>query len=151
MQHATGFGVAEAFAFSQATSPGTTPPADLAPRPLPAQALDYASGYLLAFGIISALYHREVSPSIGPQRVDVSLAGVGLWTRSFGQRESWHAGHDAPTETLQQEGKIAGTTDKEGAKRTWVKHAAVFEGLEAITYDRVPTGLACDEPEWLPR
>jgi crotonobetainyl-CoA:carnitine CoA-transferase CaiB-like acyl-CoA transferase len=53
------------------------------PCPLPAQALDHASGYLLAFGIIRALSRRLAGG--GSQRVRVSLARTGRWIEDLGR------------------------------------------------------------------
>ncbi|KAH7478019.1 hypothetical protein FOMA001_g10440 [Fusarium oxysporum f. sp. matthiolae] len=52
-------------------------------RPTPCQALDHAGGYLLASGIMAALYRRSVQG--GSYRVDVSLAGTMKYLRSMGQ------------------------------------------------------------------
>jgi crotonobetainyl-CoA:carnitine CoA-transferase CaiB-like acyl-CoA transferase len=72
VQTASGFNHAEAEAAGEAT-----------PKPLPAQALDHASGHLLAFGIIAALLRR--ADEGGLFRVRVSLARTGLWLRSLGR------------------------------------------------------------------
>ena len=65
MQTASGFNVAEAEAA------GAEPP-----KPLPCQALDHASGYLLAFGTLAALLRRAEEG--GSWHVRVSLAGTAL-------------------------------------------------------------------------
>jgi crotonobetainyl-CoA:carnitine CoA-transferase CaiB-like acyl-CoA transferase len=72
VQTATGFNTAEAAAFGETR-----------PRPLPAQVLDHASGYLLALGIASALI-RQIAEG-GSWRVHVSLVRTGLWLRSLGR------------------------------------------------------------------
>ena len=54
-------------------------------RVLPCQALDHASGYFLATGIVAALYKRATEG--GSYEVDVSLAGTGKYLRSLGQYE----------------------------------------------------------------
>ncbi len=56
---------------------------DAAPRPLPCQALDHASGALLAFGVTAALCRRVTEG--GSWHVRVSLAGTGRWLRSLGR------------------------------------------------------------------
>ncbi len=53
------------------------------PRVLPCQALDHASGALLAFGILAAL-HRRMTEG-GSWHVRVSLAGTGRWLRGLGR------------------------------------------------------------------
>ena len=53
------------------------------PRHLPAQAIDYVSGYLLAFGIMTALSRRATEG--GSYLVRVSLAQTGRWIQSLGR------------------------------------------------------------------
>lgn len=75
VQTATGFNVAEAQA---AGIEG--------PKELPCQALDHASGYLLAFGILMARL-RQASEG-GSWLVRVSLAATGRWIWNLGRVES---------------------------------------------------------------
>jgi crotonobetainyl-CoA:carnitine CoA-transferase CaiB-like acyl-CoA transferase len=77
VQTASGFNVAEAEAFG---SPE--------PRPLPAQVLDHASGYLLAFGIMTALRRRAAQGD--SWHVRVSLAQTAHWLRGLGRIEGMH-------------------------------------------------------------
>ena len=56
---------------------------DHKPRPLPCQALDHASGALLAFGVQVALHRRATVG--GSWHVRVSLAATGKWIRSLGR------------------------------------------------------------------
>ncbi|MFN6994456.1 MAG: CoA transferase, partial [Aquincola tertiaricarbonis] len=72
VQTATGFNLAEALAAGSHT-----------PRALPLQILDYAAGYLLAFGAQAALWRQQHEG--GSWHVQVSLAGVGAWLRSLGR------------------------------------------------------------------
>ncbi len=55
------------------------------PKPLPCQALDHASGYLLAFGAMAALLRRAEEG--GSWLVRVSLAGTGEWIKRLGRVE----------------------------------------------------------------
>jgi crotonobetainyl-CoA:carnitine CoA-transferase CaiB-like acyl-CoA transferase len=55
------------------------------PRPLPAQALDHAAGYVMAFGAITALACRCTEG--GSWHVRVSLAQTGKWLRQLGRIE----------------------------------------------------------------
>lgn len=55
------------------------------PRPLPCQALDHASGYLLALGAMAALLRRAEEG--GSWLVRVSLAGTGEWLKRLGRVE----------------------------------------------------------------
>ncbi|MCC6719534.1 MAG: CoA transferase [Acetobacteraceae bacterium] len=72
VQTATGFNHAEAEAA------GTT-----TPKPLPCQALDHASGYLLALAALAARLRQ--SREGGSWKVSVSLATTGNWLRSLGR------------------------------------------------------------------
>ncbi|CAN5492153.1 CoA transferase [soil metagenome] len=72
VQTATGLNVAEAEAFGSPT-----------PKALPIQILDYAAGYLLAFGASAALLRQARHG--GSWHVRVSLAGVATWLRRFGR------------------------------------------------------------------
>ena len=72
VQTASGFNAAEAEA------------ADMdGPKPLPAQVLDHASGYLLAYGAMTALLRQRRDG--GSWLVRVSLAQTGYWLRSLGR------------------------------------------------------------------
>jgi crotonobetainyl-CoA:carnitine CoA-transferase CaiB-like acyl-CoA transferase len=53
------------------------------PKPLPAQVLDHATGYLLAYATMSALLRRAREG--GSWHVRGSLAQTGYWLRSFGR------------------------------------------------------------------
>lgn len=75
VQTATGFNLAEAQAAGD--------PA--APKALPMQILDEATGYLIAFGAAAAL-HRQLREG-GSWHVQVSLAQTGHWLRSLGRVE----------------------------------------------------------------
>jgi hypothetical protein len=85
VQTASGFNHAEAVAA------GVKPP-----KVLPCQALDHASGFLLAFGTMAALLRRAEEG--GSWLVKVSLAGTGWWLRNLGRLEN---GFAAPVPTMQ--------------------------------------------------
>lgn len=72
VQTATGFNHAEGIAAGSA-----------APRALPMQILDYASGFLMAFGAQAALLRRAREG--GSWQVRVSLARTGDWLRGMGR------------------------------------------------------------------
>ncbi|QDQ25401.1 CoA transferase [Chitinimonas arctica] len=72
LQSACGFNHAEAEAAGQD-----------APRPLPMQVLDHASGYLMALGAMAAL-HRRANEG-GSWHVRVSLAQTAHWLRGLGR------------------------------------------------------------------
>ncbi|PNY25132.1 Uncharacterized protein TCAP_04940 [Tolypocladium capitatum] len=100
-----------------------------AARPTPCQALDHASGHLLAAGIAAALYRRGTQG--GSWQVDVSLAGVMKYLRSLGQYPG-DTGFacadvdepaDAPAEMLE-------TRETGFGRMTAVRHSAEVEGME---------------------
>jgi len=72
VQTASGFNAAE----GEAAGEG-------GPKPLPAQVLDHATGYLLAFATMSALLNRARDG--GSWHVRASLAQTGYWLRSLGR------------------------------------------------------------------
>ncbi|MBV1878736.1 MAG: CoA transferase [Pseudomonadales bacterium] len=74
VQTATGFNLAEAEASGSKT-----------PKPLPVQILDYASGFLMAFGAQVALLRRATEG--GSWHVQVSLAQTARWLRAMGRRD----------------------------------------------------------------
>ena len=53
------------------------------PKPLPAQVLDHATGYLMAFGAMTALKRRATEG--GSWLVRCSLAQTGHWFRNLGR------------------------------------------------------------------
>src|SRR5207253_6569210 len=72
VQTASGFNAAEAEASGASE-----------PRPLPAQVLDHATGYLMAFAAMSALARRAQRG--GSWHVRLSLAQTGYWLRRLGR------------------------------------------------------------------
>ena len=72
VQTASGFNAAEAEAFGASE-----------PKPLPAQALDHATGYLMAFAAMAALIRRAEHG--GSWHVRVSLAQAAAWLRRLGR------------------------------------------------------------------
>ena len=73
LQTAMGFNHAEAACESSSA----------APRPLPMQILDYATGHLMAFAVSAAL-HRQAREG-GSWHARLSLAQTGQWLRSLGR------------------------------------------------------------------
>jgi crotonobetainyl-CoA:carnitine CoA-transferase CaiB-like acyl-CoA transferase len=60
------------------------------PKPLPCQALDFGSGYLMALGAMAALHKRATVG--GSWRVRVALARTGRWLQSLGRIENGFTG-----------------------------------------------------------
>jgi crotonobetainyl-CoA:carnitine CoA-transferase CaiB-like acyl-CoA transferase len=130
-QTASGLNVAEAAAAGQAT-----------PRALPAQALDHASGYLMAFGAMAAL-HRRASLG-GSWHVRVSLAGTGHWLRGLGRIEGGCSaadpGFDDVADLLEDSASPHG-------RITAVRHAARLSATPA-QWARPAVALGTHPPIW---
>ncbi|KAF9879305.1 CoA-transferase family III [Colletotrichum karsti] len=118
-----------------------------AARPTPCQALDHAGGYLLATGVLVALYKRATQG--GSWKVDVSLAGVMKYLRSLGQYEGdsgfdskdYEKPDDVPKEYFE-------TRETGFGSMTAIKHSAHVEGVE-VGWDIMPKPLGSDSPEWI--
>jgi crotonobetainyl-CoA:carnitine CoA-transferase CaiB-like acyl-CoA transferase len=87
VQTATGLNFAEAEAAGEAN-----------PRPLPCQAIDHASGYLMALGAIAALIRRTEQG--GSFLVRVSLARTQWWLRQMGRVANGFACSDPKLEDI---------------------------------------------------
>lgn len=107
MQTASGFNHAEGVAAGQ---PG--------PKPLPCQALDHASGYLLAFGTLAALLRRAAEGS--SWRVAVSLAGTGQWLRGLGRLAG---AFGVPVPNFDSLADLLETTDSGFGRLTALRHS----------------------------
>ncbi len=68
------------------------------PKPLPAQILDHASGYLIAYGAMTALMRQRREG--GSWHVRVSLAQTGRWLRSLGRIDGMNAHDPARNDVL---------------------------------------------------
>jgi crotonobetainyl-CoA:carnitine CoA-transferase CaiB-like acyl-CoA transferase len=131
VQTATGFNYAEARAFG---SEG--------PRPLPCQALDHASGYLLALGTLTALL-RQLQEG-GSWRVRVSLARTGLWLRALGTLPE---GLSCPEpEPADSEGFLEKLESGFG-ELTVIRHAAKLSHTPA-RWERPSMPLGSHPPVW---
>ncbi|GLC91326.1 CoA transferase [Cupriavidus sp. TA19] len=134
VQTATGFNHAEAGAAGSDT-----------PRPLPAQVLDHAAGYLLAFGAMAALQRRAVEG--GSWHVRVSLAQVGQWLRGQGRVPE---GLKAPEQKIDDVADLLEAVPSGFGMLTVVRHAAQLSETPARwTLPSEPLGTHA--PVWLPR
>jgi crotonobetainyl-CoA:carnitine CoA-transferase CaiB-like acyl-CoA transferase len=105
-----------------------------APRPLPCQALDHASGYLLALGAMAALLRRATEG--GSWLVRVSLAGTGEWIRRLGRIEGGLAAPGIADAAPFLEESASGF-----GRMTAVRHGAVLSGTPAgWTLPAMPLG-----------
>jgi crotonobetainyl-CoA:carnitine CoA-transferase CaiB-like acyl-CoA transferase len=109
VQTASGFNAAEAQPFG-------------APRPkeLPAQALDHATGYLLAFAVMTAL--KRQAEEGGSWHVRVSLAQTGHWLRHLGRIN----GMSCPNPKFDDVRDLLEETPSGFGRLTAVRHAAVM-------------------------
>jgi crotonobetainyl-CoA:carnitine CoA-transferase CaiB-like acyl-CoA transferase len=109
-----------------------------APKPLPAQALDHASGYLLAFGIMAALRRRAIIG--GSWEVRVSLARTGFWLRGLGRIDGFCCPEPCFADLLE-------TTSSGFGALTAVRHAARMSETPP-RWSRPSVPLGTDPPAW---
>lgn len=110
VQTATGFNIAEATAFEQQQ-----------PKPLPVQILDYATGFLMAFGAQAALYKQQTEG--GSYHVELSLARTALWLKEMGQSKE-HLDIETPDLPA-----FLQACESSYGKLMALPHAAVFNDL----------------------
>jgi crotonobetainyl-CoA:carnitine CoA-transferase CaiB-like acyl-CoA transferase len=130
-QTATGLNHAEAEAAGQT-----------APKALPCQALDHGSGYLLAFGALTALMRRMQEG--GSWHVQVSLARTGRWLRDLGRVEN---GLAIPGPTKQTVADLLEVGDSGWGRLHAVRHAAVLSETPA-RWERPPMPLGTHPAAW---
>lgn len=131
VQTTSGFNMAEAEAAGEAK-----------PRPLPMQALDHATGYLLATGIMAALHRRATEG--GSWQVQVSLARTGHWLRGLGRITN---GFDRPDQTRSDVADLMETTQSGFGEMTALRHAALLSATPAH-WVRPSVRLGTHRPEW---
>jgi crotonobetainyl-CoA:carnitine CoA-transferase CaiB-like acyl-CoA transferase len=131
VQTASGFNDAEAAAAGIAV-----------PRPLPAQALDHATGYLMAFAVMSALRRRATEG--GSWHVRLSLAQTGKWLRGLGRVDD---GLLAPDPSFQDVADLTETCDSGFGRLTVVRHAARLS-LTPVRWELPAMPLGSHPPVW---
>jgi crotonobetainyl-CoA:carnitine CoA-transferase CaiB-like acyl-CoA transferase len=131
VQNASGINVAEAEA---AGVP--------APKELPAQALDHASGYLMAFGALMALARKAKEG--GSWHVRVSLAQTGHWLTQLGRLDR---GFACPEPTGEELKAHVDEADTPFGRLTFVRHAARLSDTPAF-WARPPVKLGTHAPMW---
>ncbi|WP_420348117.1 CoA transferase [Pelagibius sp.] len=106
------------------------------PRELPCQALDHASGYLMALGAIAALVRRAREG--GSWHVRVSLARSGRWLQSLGRIAG---GHDCPEPGERYLESLMETQDSGFGRLSAIRHAAEMSQTPArFARPSVPLG-----------
>lgn len=110
VQNANGMNVAEAAAAGEDT-----------PRPLPCQALDHATGYLMAFGAMVALKRRVTEG--GSWHVRCSLAQSGYWFQNLGRIEG---GLSVPDPGFEDVRDLMDDSASGFGQLTSVRHSAIM-------------------------
>jgi hypothetical protein len=128
VQTASGFNHAEAEAAGQAS-----------PKVLPCQAIDHASGYLLAFGALAALHRRATEG--GSWHVEVSLARTGRWIRDLGRVPDGLRCVAPSADGLMEE------RDTGFGRQRAVRHAARL-AVTPARWDRPAMPLGSHKPVW---
>ncbi|MFP6558209.1 CoA transferase [Paraburkholderia sp. B3] len=113
-----------------------------APRPLPCQALDHATGYLAAFGAMVALARRATEG--GSWHVRVSLAQTGRWLQTMGRVEE---GQRVPDPQAQDVADCLETMDSPFG-RLRVAASAERLSLTPAHFARPPVPIGTDAPAW---
>jgi crotonobetainyl-CoA:carnitine CoA-transferase CaiB-like acyl-CoA transferase len=132
VQNASGINHAEAEAAGIATGP----------KELPAQALDHATGYLMAFGAMMALARKAREG--GSWHVRVSLAQTAHWLTQLGRLPK---GFDCPDPKHADVADLLDEMDTPQGRLTFVKHAAVLSETP-VSWARPPVPLGTHAPVW---
>lgn len=117
-----------------------------AARVLPCQALDHGSGYLLATGIMAALYKQATEG--GSYEVKVSLAGVMRYLRSLGQYEGKTGFDRKDFKRPEDVNEYLETRQTDFGELQAVRHTARINELD-IGWEHMPKPLGSDEAVWL--
>ncbi len=112
------------------------------PKELPAQALDHASGYLMAFGAMMALVRKEREG--GSWHVRVSLAQTGHWLTGLGRLPGGFDCHDPKHADV---GDLLEEADTPFGRLTFVRHAARLSETPP-RWERPPVPLGTHAPVW---
>lgn len=112
------------------------------PKELPAQAIDHATGYLMALGIMTALLNKAREG--GSWHVRVSLAQTGHWLKSLGRVEN---GFACPEPTGDELKPLTYEIDTPAGRLTYVRHSAQLSETPAH-WLRPPVPLGTHAPVW---
>ena len=132
VQNASGINHAEAEAAGTTTGP----------KELPAQALDHATGYLMAFGAMMALARKAREG--GSWHVRVSLAQTAHWLTQLGRLPK---GFDCIDPKHADVADLLDEMDTPQGRLTFVKHAALLSETPAM-WARPPVPLGTHAPVW---
>jgi crotonobetainyl-CoA:carnitine CoA-transferase CaiB-like acyl-CoA transferase len=131
VQNANGLNIAEAEAAG-----------DDKPWPLPCQELDHATGYLMAFGAMTALKRRAIEG--GSWHVLCSLAQTGHWFRHLGRIEG---GLKLADPSLDDVRDLLEESPSGFGRLTSVRHSAIMSETPA-RWIRPSTPLGTHTPQW---
>ena len=109
---------------------------------MPAQAMDHASGYLLALGAMAALHRRAIEG--GSWHVQVSLARTGQWIRELGRLPDGLAAHDPTQDDVAD---LLEEANSGFGRLTGVRHAAQLDGTPT-RWDRPSVPLGTHPAAW---
>jgi crotonobetainyl-CoA:carnitine CoA-transferase CaiB-like acyl-CoA transferase len=112
------------------------------PRALPCQALDHASGYLMALGTMIALLRRAREG--GSWHVRVSLAQAGRWLTGMGRLDDGPGGPDLELDDVRD---LLEETDSGFGRLTAVRHAGGLSETPAH-WARPAMPLGTHAPAW---
>ncbi|HEY5827150.1 MAG TPA: CoA transferase [Hyphomicrobiaceae bacterium] len=124
--------------YAEADAAGVLPK----PKELPAQALDHAAGYLMAFGAMMALARKAREG--GSWHVQVSLARTGHWLKDLGRLDG---GLACPDPAFADVGDLLDQMDSSQGRITYVRHAARLSETPAH-WSRPPVPLGPHAPVW---
>jgi len=110
------------------------------PELQPAAVTDYTTGYLAAYGALTALTRRAVEG--GSYWVRVSLARTGMWVRSLGRLES------APTTGLDPRALRFSSVDTAWGPLAHLSAAVAFDG-QPLQWQRPPAPLGSHSPTFV--
>jgi crotonobetainyl-CoA:carnitine CoA-transferase CaiB-like acyl-CoA transferase len=112
------------------------------PKELPAQALDHATGFLMAFGATMALLRKMREG--GSWLVRVSLAQTAHWLTQLGQMEG---GFDCPEPGEAEIEALRDAMDTPLGRLSFIRHAALLSETPA-RWSRPPVALGTHAPVW---
>ena len=112
------------------------------PKELPAQALDHASGYLMAFGAMMA--RARQAREGGSWHVQVSLAQTGQWLTSLGRELK---GFECADPTLADISDLLDDGESGFGRLRFVSHAAVLRCSPAF-WELPAVPLGSHAPQW---
>lgn len=115
------------------------------PRHLPAQILDYVTGYLGAFGAMEALRRRATEG--GSYHVRVSLVQTAHWVKRLGRLAPEHDARDMPDPTVENVTDLTIETESAFGR---IRHLAPAVTLSETRpfWAQPPVPLGTHEPVW---